>query len=126
MFSQESLGVPDVHYAQDRYRLTLRDRDADFFQRYVQRDEGFGNLLHLEHGLTDSRRHIRDNARFFHTVLLETKESARIQLAGSFFSAATSFLVTRENGHLTAKRTIGTCRQCVYVLRPSLLEFHPE
>jgi uncharacterized protein (DUF927 family) len=39
---------------------------------------------------------------------------------------ARGFLVTRENGHLTEKRTIGTCRQRVYVVRPSLLEFHPE
>lgn len=65
----------------DRFRLTLRDRDAEFFQKYVQRDGGFGDLLKLEAGLVDSRRNLRDNARFFQQRLDGMDEAQRVELA---------------------------------------------
>lgn len=66
---------------EDRFRLTLRERDAEFFQRFVQRDGGYGDLLTQEEELTDSRRNLRDNARLFQQRLEDMDESARISLA---------------------------------------------
>ena len=66
---------------EDRFRLTLRERDAEFFQKYVQRDGGFGDLLKLEAGLVDSRKNLRDNARLFQTKLEAMAESMRVELA---------------------------------------------
>ena len=65
----------------DRFRLTLRERDSEFFQRFVQRDGGFDDLLKQEEELTDSRRNLRDNARLFQQRLQEMDESERIILA---------------------------------------------
>lgn len=66
---------------EDRFRLTLRARDAEFFQKYVQRDGGFGDLLKLETGLVDSRQNLRDNARLFQTRLEAMAEPTRVELA---------------------------------------------
>jgi len=66
---------------EDRFRLTLRDRDAEFFQKYIQRDGGFQDLLNLETGLADSRLNLRDNARAFQKRLEKLTEPERIQLA---------------------------------------------
>jgi hypothetical protein len=66
---------------EDRFRLTLRARDAEFFQQYVQRDKGFGNLLKLEAGLVDSRQNLRDNARLFQKRLQAMSESTMVELA---------------------------------------------
>lgn len=66
---------------EDRFRLTLRERDAEFFQKYVQRDGGFAELLKLEAGLADSRRNLRDNARLFQERLDTMNEQVRIELA---------------------------------------------
>ena len=66
---------------EDRFRLTLRQRDAEFFQKYVQREGGFSELLKLEAGLVDSRQNLRDNARLFQSRLESMAESMRIELA---------------------------------------------
>jgi Protein of unknown function DUF262/Protein of unknown function (DUF1524) len=64
----------------DRFRLTLRDRDTEFFQKYVQRDGGFIELLKLEAGLSDSRRNLRNNARLFQERLGRMDEKQRVEL----------------------------------------------
>lgn len=43
----------------DTFRLRLRDRDAEFFQQFVQREDGFPALLKLESALVDSRKNLR-------------------------------------------------------------------
>ena len=65
----------------ERFRLTLRERDAEFFQKYVQRENGFSDLLKLEAALLDSRRNLRDNARLFQQRVELLKEDARVELA---------------------------------------------
>jgi uncharacterized protein with ParB-like and HNH nuclease domain len=72
---------------QDHFRLLLRPRDREFFQQYVQRSDGFPVLLTLEHGLSDSQRQLRDNARFFQQRIAMMSELERMQLA--------QFIVTR-------------------------------
>jgi hypothetical protein len=65
----------------DRFRLTLRQRDAEFFQMYVQREEGFSKLVALETQLADSRKNMRDNARLLKERLINLEPEERIQLA---------------------------------------------
>jgi len=53
-----------IRGTEDRYRLTLRERDAEFFQNYVQKEGGVQKLVTLETKLSDSQRNLRDNARY--------------------------------------------------------------
>jgi hypothetical protein len=71
----------------DRFRLTLRDRDKEFFQRYVQIEGGFSELLQLAEDLKDSRANIHANARLFSERLEKLDEPERLRLA--------QFIVTR-------------------------------
>ena len=50
----------------NRYRLRLRERDADFFQEYIQDDQTMQKLWTLNAAkLTDSQRNVQANARYF-------------------------------------------------------------
>lgn len=66
---------------QDRFRLSLRERDQEFFQNFVQREDGFSKLISLETADSDSRRNVRDNARLFDTRLKQLSEAKRVALA---------------------------------------------
>jgi hypothetical protein len=72
---------------QDRFRLSLRDRDSSFFQRYVQRENGLSDLLRLLDVPSDSQRNIRENARYINERLSAMSEKERLDLA--------QFVVTR-------------------------------
>lgn len=72
---------------QDRFRLSLRARDQEFFQKYVQLEEGFPDLLKLNGVQSDSRRNLRDNAVLFNERLQPLAEAERARLA--------QFIVTR-------------------------------
>ena len=72
---------------QDHFRHLLRPRDREFFQQYVQRSDGFAELLKIEHDLSDSQRRLRDNARFFQDRIATMSDSERTRLA--------QFIVTR-------------------------------
>lgn len=71
-----------------RYRLRLRERDAPFFQKYIQ-DEGGIEELKKSHGesLPESQRNIRDNTLGFIRELQKLSEN---QLMG-----LTQFIVNR-------------------------------
>ncbi|MEJ2630856.1 MAG: DUF262 domain-containing HNH endonuclease family protein [Acidihalobacter sp.] len=71
----------------DHYRLKLRERDAEFFRKYVQIENGLNGLLQINTELPDSQRNIRDNARLFVDQLKKLDESERAALA--------RFIVTR-------------------------------
>jgi hypothetical protein len=71
----------------DRFRLTLRERDAQFFQTHIQKEDGLPNLDGNVEESTDSQKNIRKNALFFMQKLLEIPEADRIRLA--------QFMVTR-------------------------------
>jgi Protein of unknown function DUF262/Protein of unknown function (DUF1524) len=87
----------------DRFRLTLRERDSEFFQRYVQKENGFADLLKLETALTDSRVNLRDNARFFQQRLVGLSETQRIQLA-SFILQRCYIVVVASSDETSAFR----------------------
>jgi hypothetical protein len=72
---------------QDRFRLSLRERDREFFQTHVQLERGFPNLLQVIDLESDSQTNIRDNARLFDARLRTLSESERLSLA--------QFIVTR-------------------------------
>jgi Protein of unknown function DUF262/Protein of unknown function (DUF1524) len=64
-----------------RYRLTLRKRDADFFQKYIQAENGIKSLSTLPPMvLSESQRNIRDNALVFMQRLRHLSEVERIRL----------------------------------------------
>ncbi len=72
---------------QDRFRLSLRERDREFFQTYVQREDGLSKLVGIERSLTDSQRNLRDNGRLFIEKLRALSEDEQLKLA--------QFIVTR-------------------------------
>jgi hypothetical protein len=65
----------------DRFRLTLRDRDSDFFQTYIQKEDGINKLLNLNEYLTDSQKNIRANATLYLNRLAQLPEAERLRLA---------------------------------------------
>ena len=66
----------------DRFRLTLRERDAEFFQRYVQRG-WIEQLLTLPEQASDSRRNLQANATLFNDRLGATSETERLNWRNS-------------------------------------------
>lgn len=71
------------------YRLHLRERDAAFFQEYVQEPGGLERLASLPgpSALSDTQERIRENALFLRQRLLDQRVETRQRLA--------SFLVKR-------------------------------
>lgn len=66
----------------NRYRLVLRERDAEFFREKIQDDDAIGKLAKLNAGqLSDSQRNIRANALYFLKCLQEQPEQQRVRLA---------------------------------------------
>lgn len=54
-----------VFSTQARYRLSLRDRDREFFRQYVQHEDGLPLLASMNSQLADSQVRLRDNAKLF-------------------------------------------------------------
>ncbi|WP_316232891.1 DUF262 domain-containing HNH endonuclease family protein [Bradyrhizobium sp. SZCCHNPS2010] len=72
---------------QDRFRLSLRPRDLEFFQTYVQREDGFADLIELGQQDTDSRQNLVSNGRLFDDRVKALSVEDRVALA--------QFIVTR-------------------------------
>ena len=71
-----------------RYRLRLRERDAQFFQQYIQDEGGIEELKQLQGSLlAESQRNIRDNTLGFIRELRKLSEEQLIAL--------TQFIVNR-------------------------------
>jgi hypothetical protein len=76
-----------------RYRLTLAQRDAEFFKEYIQHEGGISKLKDLHSAaLSDSRKNIKENALLFLRRLEEISEFQRFRLAQ--FITNQCFLVT--------------------------------
>lgn len=60
-------GNPNILGSEDRYRLTLRDKDNEFFRDFVQKSEGLEDLkgLDVEQLKEESKKNIVLNARHF-------------------------------------------------------------
>jgi len=69
-------GIPD------RYRLTLRERDADFFKVYIQNEGGINKLKELNSAdLMESQKLIKENAHLFLQRFQAIGEQCCIRLA---------------------------------------------
>ncbi len=65
----------------DQFRLSLRERDRELFQTYVQRENGMAELLKLTEELPESHHHLRTNARMFAEQLCKLPEQKLLRLA---------------------------------------------
>jgi len=66
---------------ENRYRLILRERDADFFKKYIQTEGGLKQLQVLKDAvLPDSQTHIRNNALVLLNRLTQISEQQLCQL----------------------------------------------
>lgn len=72
----------------DRFRLNIRERDSEFFRKYVQKEGGFIELIASKADLKDSQLRLRENAILFSKRLDEMPPETRLALA--------SFIVTRS------------------------------
>jgi len=55
---------------ENRYRLKLREKDREFFRKYIQDKGNLASLFSIKDaGLTDSQRNIQTNARYFNEEL---------------------------------------------------------
>jgi len=54
-----------VTATENHYRLSLRERDCDFFRQFVQHEGGIEKLAALNDKLPDSQDNLRENARLF-------------------------------------------------------------
>lgn len=78
----------DVVFATEaRYRLSLRQRDRDFFREYIQHEDGIGKLVARQDKLPDAQQRLRDNAELLLDRLREESSETLTSLA--------TFIVTR-------------------------------
>ncbi len=78
----------------DRFRLTVRNRDADFFREFIQKETGFKQLKDLTAILKDPQKNMRENALLFLSKLEVLEESVRLRLAGFIVSRCYLIVVT--------------------------------
>lgn len=65
-----------------RYRVRPKERDADFFQTYIQNEDGLQRLRGQIHNhLTDSQRNMRENAELYLRQTATLAEARRVRLA---------------------------------------------
>ena len=76
-----------VSATENHYRLTLRERDRDFFRERVQHEGGIEKLVGGNESLPDSQHRLRGNARHFMAVLRDLDPTSLVRLV--------QFIVTR-------------------------------
>lgn len=76
----------------NHYRLTLRERDKDFFREYVQHEDGIEKLIGLNDKLPDSQNNLQKNACLFMNNLEKISADERLLLVQ--FIATRCYLVT--------------------------------
>lgn len=71
-----------IEETEDRFRLTLRERDAEFFRDHIQKEGQFDKLRALDTGkLSDSQINVRQNALVLVDRLKKLSPDARKRLA---------------------------------------------
>ncbi|PJJ99186.1 hypothetical protein CO641_06215 [Lysobacteraceae bacterium NML91-0213] len=76
-----------VAATENNYRLTLRERDLEFFRERVQHEGGIETLVAGDEDLPDSQARLRENARHFMRVLSDLDPETLLRLV--------QFIVTR-------------------------------
>jgi hypothetical protein len=100
----------------EQYRLALRERDAAFFRKYVQRP-GATNDLPDVGCLTGSQRQLAENLRFFRSKLEAIEEKRR--------NALTAFVVQRCFLVVISVPTTDAARRIFTVLNARGLDLSP-
>jgi len=81
--------------SEDRYRLTLREEDCEFFKEFVQDREGFKKLIGQDVGsLNDSKKNMIENGKLFHTELSKLTAKRLDQLVGFLLNQCVLIVVT--------------------------------
>lgn len=75
-----------------RYRLSLRDRDRDFFKQHVQHEGGLAALYQLHSKLSDAQTRLKKNAETFIAELSKRSEAEMFRLVQ--FIMTRCYLVT--------------------------------
>lgn len=83
-----------------RYRLSLRERDRDFFRDYVQHEGGIARLVALNDTLPDAQQRLLRNATVFLAELAKLDETTLTRLVQ--FIATRCYLVTVATPDLDA------------------------
>ena len=92
---------------QNRYRLTMRQQDADFFRTHIQDIDGIDKLKTLNTALlTDSRKNIRENAFLFLREAEKLRSEQRSRLIQ--FAARRCYLVVVSTPDFTSAYRIFT------------------
>ncbi|HWX67948.1 MAG TPA: DUF4357 domain-containing protein [Rhodanobacter sp.] len=81
-----------VTATENHYRVSLRERDRQFFRDYVQHEGGIEKLILLNNVLPDSRGKLRANARHFMDALEDLDAATLVRLVQ--FIATRCYLVT--------------------------------
>ncbi|MFZ2972351.1 MAG: DUF4357 domain-containing protein [Ferribacterium limneticum] len=81
-----------VTATENHYRLSLRERDRDFFRQYVQHEGGIETLAALNDKLPDSQGRLRENAQLFMASLEKLGDDTKKLLVQ--FIATRCYLVT--------------------------------
>ncbi|AXK37980.1 DUF4357 domain-containing protein [Crenobacter cavernae] len=76
-----------VSATQARYRLSLRERDRDFFRKYVQHENGLPIVVQLNTPLPDAQSRLRANAQVFMEGLTKLTQFDLVRLV--------QFIITR-------------------------------
>jgi len=85
----------DIIGTKDRFRVSLRQRDQEFFEKYIQRDGQLASLpIHAV--LSDSQTRIRDNAILFKNRLTEELAEVRKYTKLAQYIAQYCYLVVVE------------------------------
>jgi len=70
-----------IRGTQDRFRLTMRERDREFFQEYILRDARLEKIEGRTDPLPDPQKRLRDNVLLFKREIGELGAQARLELA---------------------------------------------
>ncbi|WP_349606900.1 DUF262 domain-containing protein [Cupriavidus sp. DF5525] len=76
-----------VSRTQARYRLSLRERDRDFFRQYIQHENGLQTLAQLNTPLPDAQARLKANAQVFMEGLVKLSQDDLLRLV--------QFVITR-------------------------------
>jgi hypothetical protein len=76
-----------VSATQARYRLSLRERDRDFFRQHVQHENGLSQMIELTSQLPDAQARIFNNAKVFMAGLAKLTQAELVRLV--------QFVITR-------------------------------
>jgi uncharacterized protein with ParB-like and HNH nuclease domain len=88
----------------DRFRLTIRERDSDFFEQYIQRADSFEPLREEDEGqLSDAKKNIRRNALHYEKRL-ENLDEEKIRRLARFIDENCYLVVVSTDTEKSAYR----------------------